>query len=80
MPFDSRGHSVAAGSSLTPSSDLYQVDERAAVQSKKKQKMAVSSLPLYSLFGIYVKISQSLTREGWSEGEMCISCVIFALL
>lgn len=38
MPFDSRGHSVAAGSSLTPSSDLYQVDERAAVQSKKKTK------------------------------------------
>lgn len=70
VPFDCRV------CSHTPSSDLYQ-DERAAEQRCKK--MAVSSLPLCSLWLVFQN-SQMLAREGWSEGDMRLSCVIFALL
>lgn len=48
-------------------------------QNRDAKKMAVSSLPLCSLWLVFQN-SQMLAREGWSEGDMCLSCVIFALL
>lgn len=68
--------SVSAGCSLFPtlSSDLYQADEGGRGAKRKNSCVLTSSLWL--LF----QISHLQARKHGQNGDMCIRCVIFALL